>query len=133
MPVPAVADRPGGALSRHPSPRCSVVGRGVRAPIGLGLDSGERREGEPFRRLWHLSCAGANGCIAERQWRTWRDPMSSNSSQATGPDLAHGIAAADLADGSMLAGHVAGEPVLLARRGAELFAIGAQCTHYGGP
>jgi apoptosis-inducing factor 3 len=38
-----------------------------------------------------------------------------------------------LADGAMLVGHVEGEPVLIARRGEELFAIGATCTHYGGP
>jgi NADPH-dependent 2,4-dienoyl-CoA reductase/sulfur reductase-like enzyme/nitrite reductase/ring-hydroxylating ferredoxin subunit len=31
----------------------------------------------------------------------------------------------------MLLGHAHGEPVLLARRGDELFAIGAICTHYG--
>src|SRR5947208_6151346 len=33
----------------------------------------------------------------------------------------------------MLLGHAFGEPVLVARRGDELFAIGATCTHYGGP
>src|SRR5947207_14042815 len=33
----------------------------------------------------------------------------------------------------MLLGHAFGEQVLVARRGDELFAIGATCTHYGGP
>jgi len=50
-----------------------------------------------------------------------------------GPDLAQGVALTDIADGGMLLGWVAGEAVLLARRGQELFAIGAECTHYHGP
>jgi apoptosis-inducing factor 3 len=50
-----------------------------------------------------------------------------------GPDLANGITFTQVADGSMLLGHAQGEPVLLARRGDELFAIGAVCSHYGGP
>ena len=50
-----------------------------------------------------------------------------------GPDLTKGVAVSAIADGSMLAGHARGEPVLLVRRGDEFFAIGAVCTHYGAP
>src|SRR5215203_6865589 len=49
------------------------------------------------------------------------------------PDLAQGISEGDLADGAMLVGRIGEEAVLLARTGNELFAIGATCTHYGGP
>jgi NADPH-dependent 2,4-dienoyl-CoA reductase/sulfur reductase-like enzyme/nitrite reductase/ring-hydroxylating ferredoxin subunit len=49
------------------------------------------------------------------------------------PNLATGIPESDLPDGGMLVGQVGEEAVLLARRGAEVFAIGAACTHYGGP
>jgi len=59
--------------------------------------------------------------------------MSSQDQQLSGPDLKEGIAATELSDGGMLLGHVDGEAVLLARRGAKLFAIGATCTHYNGP
>jgi 3-phenylpropionate/trans-cinnamate dioxygenase ferredoxin reductase subunit len=38
-----------------------------------------------------------------------------------------------LPDGGVLLGHASGEAVLVARRGAQLFAIAATCTHYGGP
>jgi NADPH-dependent 2,4-dienoyl-CoA reductase/sulfur reductase-like enzyme/nitrite reductase/ring-hydroxylating ferredoxin subunit len=54
-------------------------------------------------------------------------------SKATGPDLTLGVALDDLPDGSMLVGHVGGSPVLLARRGDEVLAIGAECSHYHGP
>ncbi len=57
----------------------------------------------------------------------------SDKSQPSGPDLGAGIAEESLADGSMLVGHVEQAPVLLARRGCDLFAIDAVCTHYGGP
>jgi NADPH-dependent 2,4-dienoyl-CoA reductase/sulfur reductase-like enzyme/nitrite reductase/ring-hydroxylating ferredoxin subunit len=50
-----------------------------------------------------------------------------------GPDLRKGIALAQLADGGKLVGHVDDERVLLVRRGAEVFAVGAECTHYHGP
>src|SRR3954465_7241270 len=55
------------------------------------------------------------------------------TTELSGPSLTDGIAAADLKDGRMLLGHAGGEAVLLARRGDEVFAVGATCTHYGGP
>jgi NADPH-dependent 2,4-dienoyl-CoA reductase/sulfur reductase-like enzyme/nitrite reductase/ring-hydroxylating ferredoxin subunit len=57
----------------------------------------------------------------------------SGETQLSGPDLAQGIPIADLPDGGQLTGHSSGEPVLVVRRGEEIFAIGATCTHYGGP
>jgi apoptosis-inducing factor 3 len=59
--------------------------------------------------------------------------MSTAQSKPSGPDLLLGIAVEDLPDGRMLAGHVGEHPVLLARRGDEVFAIDATCSHYGGP
>jgi NADPH-dependent 2,4-dienoyl-CoA reductase/sulfur reductase-like enzyme/nitrite reductase/ring-hydroxylating ferredoxin subunit len=59
--------------------------------------------------------------------------MSDEKSKLEGPDLSRGVALSSLAEGAMLAGHVQGEPVILVRRGAELFAIGSVCTHYNGP
>ena len=59
--------------------------------------------------------------------------MGGGQEELKGPDLSSGIAITDLADGAMLLGHADGESVLLARRGDEIFAIGATCTHYGGP
>ena len=59
--------------------------------------------------------------------------MSAEQAGPTGPDLAEGIELTEIADGAMLQGHVGDEAVLLARRGDELFAIGAHCTHYSGP
>jgi NADPH-dependent 2,4-dienoyl-CoA reductase/sulfur reductase-like enzyme/nitrite reductase/ring-hydroxylating ferredoxin subunit len=59
--------------------------------------------------------------------------MSGAQSALPGPDLAVGVPLGQLADGSSLLGHVGGDAVLLSRRGDELFAITAACTHYGGP
>lgn len=59
--------------------------------------------------------------------------MAGNKTKPSGPDLEPGIALTDLADGGMLAGHVGDEDVLLLRRGATVFAIGAYCTHYHAP
>src|ERR1043165_752533 len=59
--------------------------------------------------------------------------MAAEQSKPQGPDLAQGVSLDQLADGGMLAGRVGDEAVLLARRGDELFAIGATCSHYSGP
>jgi apoptosis-inducing factor 3 len=59
--------------------------------------------------------------------------MAEDQAQAVGPDLALGVSAGDLPDGAKLAGHVGQDPVLLVCRGADVFAVGAQCTHYNGP
>jgi apoptosis-inducing factor 3 len=59
--------------------------------------------------------------------------MAQEHPQPSGPDLARGIALAELADGGKLVGHFGGEEVLLLRRGTEIFAVGAHCTHYHGP
>lgn len=59
--------------------------------------------------------------------------MSEDKAKLSGPDLTLAIELSALPDGTMLLGHVGDEPVLLARRGDEVFAIGAVCTHYGAP
>lgn len=59
--------------------------------------------------------------------------MSEQSVRLDGPDLTQGVVISAIPDGGMLLGHARGEPVLLARRGDDVFAIGAICTHYGAP
>ena len=57
----------------------------------------------------------------------------SGQTELSGPDLGAGVDASQLAPGDKLLGHANGEPVLLARIGDDYLAIGATCTHYGGP
>jgi NADPH-dependent 2,4-dienoyl-CoA reductase/sulfur reductase-like enzyme/nitrite reductase/ring-hydroxylating ferredoxin subunit len=59
--------------------------------------------------------------------------MSEEKTKLSGPDLTQGVELSTIPDGTMLLGHAQGEPVLLARRGDDVFAIGAICTHYGAP
>src|SRR6266536_1676044 len=59
--------------------------------------------------------------------------MGTAQDKPSGPDLAEGIPPGDVPDGGMLAGHVGNDAVLVVRRGDQFFAIGATCTHYGGP
>ena len=48
-------------------------------------------------------------------------------------DFKNGFPIRDFGDRSMISGQADGEEVVLARRGDEFFAIGAHCSHYGGP
>ena len=59
--------------------------------------------------------------------------MAGSDTKLTGPDLAAGVDANALQPGEKLLGHANGEAVLLARIGDDYTAIGATCTHYGGP
>jgi apoptosis-inducing factor 3 len=59
--------------------------------------------------------------------------MAEDQPNPVGPDLAQGIALARLPDGGKLVGHVGGDEILLVRRGTEIFAVAAHCTHYHGP
>ena len=59
--------------------------------------------------------------------------MAEAAAEPSGPDLTQGVALAELTDGGKLVGHAGGEPILLVRSGREIFAVGAQCTHYNGP
>ncbi len=58
--------------------------------------------------------------------------MSDDQTPPSGPDLTQGVTLADFTDGRLL-GHVGSDEVLLVQAGAELFAVGAHCTHYHGP
>ena len=59
--------------------------------------------------------------------------MSHDDSKPKGPDLTRGVPLADLADGGMLTGLAGDDEVLLVRKGAEIFAISAHCSHYHAP
>jgi len=58
--------------------------------------------------------------------------MSETKQRAT-IDLSKGVSASALTDGGMILGRVGDDEVVVARSGAELFAIRAHCSHYRGP
>jgi NADPH-dependent 2,4-dienoyl-CoA reductase/sulfur reductase-like enzyme/nitrite reductase/ring-hydroxylating ferredoxin subunit len=59
--------------------------------------------------------------------------MGGGAQELTGPDLEKGIAFADLVEQKPLLGHAHGEAIVVVRVGEDVHAIGASCTHYGGP
>jgi NADPH-dependent 2,4-dienoyl-CoA reductase/sulfur reductase-like enzyme/nitrite reductase/ring-hydroxylating ferredoxin subunit len=59
--------------------------------------------------------------------------MAAEQSKPKGPDLSQGVSIDDISERGIVGGFVGDEPVLLARCGNEFFAIGATCSHYGGP
>ena len=56
-----------------------------------------------------------------------------DANESSTRDLAQGVALAELADGGIVAGRVGEDEVVVIRRGDDVFAIGAHCTHYHGP
>lgn len=58
--------------------------------------------------------------------------MGSNA-ESNGPDLRAGVAWAALREDEPYAGHVDGQAAMLVRKGEEVFALGATCTHWSGP
>lgn len=59
--------------------------------------------------------------------------MAEKQAGETGPDLAEGIALAEIERKRLVKGHVGSEDVLLCASGEDYFAVGASCTHYGVP
>jgi NADPH-dependent 2,4-dienoyl-CoA reductase/sulfur reductase-like enzyme/nitrite reductase/ring-hydroxylating ferredoxin subunit len=59
--------------------------------------------------------------------------MSEKHDAPSGPDLAAGVGIARIPATGALAGHVGDEPVMLSRVDGVPVAVGAKCTHYGGP
>lgn len=58
--------------------------------------------------------------------------MAAKERSDNSPDLTEGVTLADFGDRKMLRGRVGKKPVLLARVGDDIHAIGATCTHYQG-
>jgi nitrite reductase/ring-hydroxylating ferredoxin subunit len=48
-------------------------------------------------------------------------------------DFGSGIGLRDLPDGATVAGRIGDEEAILVRRGEDIFAVGAACSHYHGP
>jgi apoptosis-inducing factor 3 len=59
--------------------------------------------------------------------------MGDTNTKLVGPDLRQGLDVGSLQEGKALLGHADGEAVLVTRVAADILAIGATCTHYGGP
>jgi NADPH-dependent 2,4-dienoyl-CoA reductase/sulfur reductase-like enzyme/nitrite reductase/ring-hydroxylating ferredoxin subunit len=59
--------------------------------------------------------------------------MAEASHDLEGPDFEKACEINKVPDGGMLLGHAFDAAILVARKGSQLFAIGATCTHYGGP
>ena len=59
--------------------------------------------------------------------------MAESSGELQGPDLEAGVELEEVPEGRPFLGHAHGEPVVLVRRGGDVCALAAHCTHYGGP
>src|SRR5690606_2848679 len=83
---------------------------------------------------------GARASTGARARQASHDPhgregagMGAGPTELQGPDLREGVALDALPEGHPFLGHADGEQVLLVRNGGTVRAIGATCTHWGGP
>ena len=56
-----------------------------------------------------------------------------HATELSGPDFSVGIPLSELIENVPVLGHAQGEAVLLVRTGSDVHALGATCSHYGGP
>jgi NADPH-dependent 2,4-dienoyl-CoA reductase/sulfur reductase-like enzyme/nitrite reductase/ring-hydroxylating ferredoxin subunit len=56
-----------------------------------------------------------------------------DSNGSSGPDFSTGFAFKEIPDGGQVLGRVGTEAAIVARRGDDVFAVGAECSHYHGP
>jgi apoptosis-inducing factor 3 len=59
--------------------------------------------------------------------------MGSDKAELEGPDLEQGVELSELDEAKPLLGHVREAAIILVRTGDQVRAIGATCSHYGGP
>ncbi len=59
--------------------------------------------------------------------------MGGGETELRGPDLTEGVSLSDLKEDEPFLGHAEETPVVLVRRGDEVLAISAICSHWGGP
>lgn len=59
--------------------------------------------------------------------------MNSSEPKNSAPDLRAGVPLSQIPEGGMLTGTVGDSKVLVARLADGYYAVGAECTHYGGP
>src|SRR5690606_15805055 len=86
------------------------------------------------RWLWSIFVGCNVGCECQaRSTGKGRTRDAMDQDRSSGIDLTAGYPLEEIADGSSVVGHVGDASVLVVRRGAELFAVDALCTHYHGP
>lgn len=59
--------------------------------------------------------------------------MGSGKTDLQGPDLEQGVELSELTESKPFIGHCRGEAIVMVRTGETVRAIGATCSHYGGP
>ena len=125
-------------LRTYPVPLAELLtyessGMVAHSPLAGGAQDNRNAEGSLLTHIWSLTRGYRCNALEDNEVPTraggidgrWR-PSTYRARSHTGP-------VTDVADGSMLAGHVGDKPVLLARRKGAWFAVEATCTHYGGP